>query len=125
MLGFLLDEEEFEIAPAVSRVFQTFEIAAGNPRPRRNKYPENKDVVKTEIIFGDSETVKTLVADYTGDFNLTGSINVDTYDIFINDDFYGSDIQVIQVNTNDSIRFEITKVNAGQDASLEYAIKLL
>jgi hypothetical protein len=29
------------------------------------------------------------------------------------------------VNTKDSIRFEITKINAGQEASLEYAIKLL
>jgi hypothetical protein len=125
MLGFLLDEEEFEVAPAVSRVFQTFEIASGTARPRRKKYPENKDVVKTEIIFGDSVTEKTLFADYTGDFNLIGSSNIDSYDVYINNDFYGSDIQTIQVNTKDSIRFEITKINAGQEASLEYAIKLL
>lgn len=125
MLGFLLDEEEFEVAPAVSRVFQTFEIASDTARPRRKKYPENKDVVKTEILINDSETEKTLVADYTGNFNLVGSTNIDSYDVYINNDFYGSDIQVIQVNTNDSIRFEVTKINAGQEAALEYAIKLL
>ena len=39
-------------------------------------------------------------------------------------DFYGTDVSLIQVNTNDTLRFVITKTNAGQVASLQYQIVL-
>lgn len=125
MMGFLLDEEEFEVAPAVSRVFNSFEVDTQNPRAKRKKYPENKDVVKTVVEFSSSVDSKSLVADYTGDFNLLGSNNVNTFEVYINDDFYGTDIQTIQVNTNDTLRFDITKSTTGQTSNLEYSIKLL
>jgi len=125
MMGFLLDEEEFEVAPAVSRVFNSFEVDTQNPRTKRKKYPENKDVVKTIVEFDSSVVSKSLVADYTGDFNLLGSNNVSTYEVYINDDFYGTNIETIQVNTNDTLRFDITKSTTGQTSNLEYSIKLL
>ena len=125
MMGFLLDEEEFEVAPAVSRVFNSFEVDTQNPRTKRKKYPENKDVVKTIVEFDSSVVSKSLVADYTGDFNLLGSNNVSDYEIYINDDFYGTNIETIQVNTNDTLRFDITKSTTGQTSNLEYSIKLL
>jgi hypothetical protein len=125
MMGFLLDEEEFEVAPAVSRVFNSFEVNISSKPPRRKQYPENKDTFDKNLVFSPSATTKSLVADYTGDFTLLGSINVSSYDVYINGDFYGTDIEVIQVNTNDTLLFEITQDNPSEESSLLYGIKLL
>lgn len=125
MMGFLLDEEEFEVAPAVSRVFNSFEVNISSKPPRRKRFPENKDTFEKTLVFSPSATTKTLVADYTGDFTLLGSVNVSSYDVFINGNFYGTDIEVIQVNTNDILLFEITQDNPSLESSLLYGIKLL
>ena len=39
-----------------------------------------------------------------------GSVeNVDSYSVYINDDFYGNDITEIQINTGDIIKIDIVK----------------
>ena len=133
MLGFLLDPDEFEVAPAVSRVFNTFEVVGNVPPPKRRRHPENPSSFDYTLNFGASETTKDIVADYTGNFSLIGNNNIDNengYEVYIKPsgaadfDFYGTDVPTIQVNTNDTIRFVITKTNAGQVASLKYQIVL-
>lgn len=125
MLGFLLDPDEFEVAPAVSRVFNSFEFNANVSPSRRRKFPENPDTFQYNLIVGAGVETKTLTADYTGDFNLLGKDNIDSYEVYINGDFYGTDVDVIQVNTKDEIRFDVIKTNTGEIAVLEYKIKLL
>ncbi len=39
-------------------------------------------------------------------------------------DFYGTDVSLIQVNTNDTLRFVITKETSGEVASLTYRVVL-
>ena len=133
MLGFLLDPDEFEVAPAVSRVFNTFEVVGNIPPPKRRRHPENPSSFDYSLIFGPSETTKDIVADYTGNFSLVGNRNIDNengIDVYIKPqgstsfDFYGTDVPVIQVNTNDTIRFEITKTIPGDEATLSYQIVL-
>jgi hypothetical protein len=41
MLGYLIDEEEFEVKPAVARVLQIMEVDTRTPNKKRKKYPEN------------------------------------------------------------------------------------
>jgi hypothetical protein len=41
--------------------------------------------------------------------NLVSTANVDTFDVYINDDYYGSDLQIIEITTNDILRIEVTK----------------
>ena len=41
MLGYLIDEEEFQVKPAIARVTQLFEIDAYSSKNRRNKDPKN------------------------------------------------------------------------------------
>ena len=133
MLGFLLDPDEFEVAPAVSRVFNSFEVVGNIPPPKKRKHPENPSSFDYLLNFGASETTKDIVADYTGNFSLIGQSNIDNqdgYEVYIKPqgapdfDFYGTDVATIQVNTNDTLRFVITKTNAGQVASLTYQIVL-
>lgn len=125
MLAFLLDEDEFEVAPAVSRVFNTIEVVQGSKRGSKKRFPENPDIVDFQLVYPIGTTSKQIVIDYTGDFVLDSDENVDSYDIYINDDFYGSDRNVIQVNTNDILRIEITKTNPSSESLLNYSVKLL
>jgi hypothetical protein len=125
MLAFLLDEEEFEVAPAVSRVFNAFEIAQGSGRSLRKRFPENPDVITTQIQYPVGVDTKSLFIDYTGDFTLTRNSNVETWDVYINDDFYGTDVDLIQVNTNETLRIDIVKNDNNSESVLDYGIKLL
>jgi hypothetical protein len=36
---------------------------------------------------------------YTANMNLLSSNNIDTYDVYINNDYYGTDLQNIQITT--------------------------
>jgi hypothetical protein len=125
MMGFLLDEEEFEVAPAISRVFNSFETVTTSTGRKRNIFPENKDTFDKQVNFASGVTSSSLVVDYTGDFSFLGMSNVSTYDVYINDDFYGSDVNVIQVNTNDILRFEITPNSLILPSYIDYGVKLL
>lgn len=125
MLAFLLDEEEFEVAPAVSRVFNTFEVNLTQKKSRRPRFPENPDTVQKNIIYPSGVTTSSLVVDYTGDFSLIGNQNVTSWEVYINEDFYGSDVDFIQVNTNDILRIDIVPSNPSETSILEYGIKLL
>lgn len=125
MLAFLLDEEEFEVAPAVSRVFNTIETVQTPARSRKKVFPENPDVVQYQIQYPVGVNTKEIVVDYTGDFRLEGSENVVNWNIYINEDFYGSDLDLIQVNTNDILRIEIVKGDNSSIGLLNYGIKLL
>ena len=133
MLGFLLDPDEFEVAPAVSRVFNSFEIVGNIPPPKKRKYPQNPDSFDLSLDFTSSQTSRQLTIDYTGNFSLLSNVNIPNingYDVYIRPqgatdfDFYGTDVPVIQVNTNDTLRFDINKTTSGQPASLKYQIVL-
>jgi hypothetical protein len=125
MLAFLLDEDEFEVAPAVSRVFNSFEVVQSSNRGRKKQFPENPDVVEYKIVYPVGTTSREILIDYTGDFTLDSNENVSSWEIYINDDFYGSDRELIQVNTNDILRIDITKTNSSSESVLNYGVKLL
>lgn len=125
MLAFLLDEDEFEVAPAVSRIFNSFEVNLPQKISRRNRFPENPDEIQKNIFFSSGVTSSTLIVDYTGDFFLIGNENVSTWDVFINENFYGTDVDFIQVNTNDILRIDIVPAFPILQSVLEYGIKLL
>jgi hypothetical protein len=50
---------------------------------------------------------------------------VETWDVTINGDYYGSDLERIQLNTNDLLRVSITKIDEGEEATILYQGKLL
>lgn len=125
MLAFLLDEDEFEVAPAVSRVFNTFELV-NNVRPSKKKsFPENPDTFEYSMIYPPSGLTKSILVDYTGDFSIDRTDNVSTYDVYINDDFYGTDVSLIQVNTNETLRVDITPTDLTEPSKIFYGVKLV
>jgi len=118
LLGFLIDENEFEVNPAVTRVLHMVET---NKKIKKN-IPTNKEINKTEldVKFLNGNTSLSDVFDYRVDLSLLDSVNVITYDVFINGDFFGTDVDLIQINTNDNITFNITKLNVMEDSNIRF-----
>ena len=125
MLGYLIDEEEFEVKPAIQRVTQLIELDTSTRKQRRNKYPENPDEFEMPFLFVSGNTILTDVIDFTANMNLISTDNVDTFDVYINGDYYGSDIQNIEITTNDVLRIEVTKTESSQSALVTYKNKLV
>jgi hypothetical protein len=125
MLGYLIDEEEFEVKPAIQRVTQLVEIDTSTRKQRRNKYPENPDEFEMPFLFVSGNTVLTDRIDFTADMTLISTDNVDTFDVYINGDYYGSDLQRIEITTNDILRIEVTKNDNTQESLVTYENKLV
>jgi hypothetical protein len=118
MLGFLIDENEFEVSPAVSRILQVVEFDTTS-RVKQKKIGIDNKSVDMDILFIVGNNIITEIFEYTTNSSITSTDNVDTYDVFINNDYYGSDITEIQINTNDVVRFVVTKKDNTQEANIK------
>ena len=115
MLGYLIDEDEFEVKPAIARVSQIMEIDTSSFKQRRNKSPKNPDEFLSNFYYVVGNNTLSDVVAYTANLTWANSVNVESYDVYINGDYYGTDVQNIQITTNDVLRIQVVK----QDDSLE------
>jgi hypothetical protein len=118
MLGFLIDENEFEVSPAVSRILQVVEFDLGTTKKQKKILVDNKKVLTNALFVVGNNTINQLF-DYTTDITIGETINVNTFDVFINNDYYGSDINEIQINTGDNLRLVVTKNDDTQESVIE------
>ena len=125
MMGYLIDEEEFEVKPAIQRVTQLIELDTSTRKQRRPKFPENPDQFEMNFLFVSGNTVLNDMIDFTANMNLVSTSNVETFDVYINDDYYGSDINHIQITTGDLLRIEVTKVNNSEESNILFDNKLV
>ena len=125
MLGYLIDEDEFEVKPAIQRITQLVEIDTTTRRQKIDKYPKNPDEFPSDFLFVSGNTTLVDMIDFTANMFLVGTDNVDTYDVYINDDYYGSDVSLIQITTNDILRIEVTKNNNTQESKITFNNKLV
>jgi hypothetical protein len=124
LLGFLIDENEFEVSPAITRSFTIFETDTKTKKRRQKRQePPIPETLVFNFKVGDL-SVSDLFS-YVLNLNFVQSTNVDKYEVYINDDYYGEDISEIQINNNDTVRFEIIKNDETKDASLEFKSELL
>ena len=124
MLGYLIDEEEFEVKPAIQRITQLIEVDTSTRRQRRNKFPKNPDTFNIDFLFTTGDTVEEKI-DFRANMSLVSSDNVDTFDVFINNNYFGSDTQTIQITTNDILKIEITRIDNNQEALIVFDNKLV
>jgi len=120
MLGFLIDENEFEVSPAISRVLQVveFDTSVTKRQPKKDIFEGGNEL---EVLFVVGNDTNSQVFDYTTNILIGSTINVESFDVFINNDYYGSDLTEVQINTNDKLKIVVTK----QDDMLESTIKLI
>ena len=119
LLGFLIDEDEFEVSPAISRVLQVVEFETQTTR-RQPKKLSNPASTTLDVLFVVGNNIITQIFDYTVDLNLGDTENLDSFDVYINNDYYGPDIEQIQLNTNDVLRLIVVKKDNDKESIIKF-----
>ena len=124
MMGFLIDEDQFEVQPAVTRIFQIYETESKIKKRKPKKEVPNSPQTAT-FTYSDIDTEKEETFHYTVNMRFMDSENVDSYSVFINGDYYGDDVVVILVNNGDVIKITIIKDNPSEQSSIVFNEELL
>lgn len=126
MLGYLIDENEFEVKPAISRILQVMEVEGYVPIGKRNEIqPKNPDLFTQEFLFVTGNTVLSDIMDYMVNMSVDSTTNIDTYDVYINNQYYGTDVNEILINTNDVLRIEVVKLDNSLESKILFTNKLV
>ena len=124
MMGFLIDEDQFEVSPAITRTFQIFETET--PYKKRKKRQENPPEPQVfEFVFPTTTDETEELINYTFNLELMSSENVSSFQVYINGDYYGENLSQIQINTNDTLSLQIVRVNATEVAKITYMQQLI
>jgi hypothetical protein len=124
MMGFLIDETQFEVSPAISRVLQVVEV---DQRVRKGKQKRQTPVQPETIsfVYENSATTKDMFFEYTCDLIFESTTNITEYSVFINDDYYGDDVNLIQVNNGDVVRIDIIRGSSLQVPEILFTQRLI
>jgi hypothetical protein len=125
MLGYLIDEEEFEVKPAIARIAQVIELDTSTFKRRRNKFPENPDEFLSNFLYVVGNNTLSDVVAYTANLTLENSINVESYDVYINNDYFGTNVEKIQITTNDILRIDVVKTDNTQESNIKFNNELV
>jgi len=131
LMGFLIDENEFEVKPAVSRTFALMEVSQKSNRARKpREIPGNTSNYDFFVDFPIGVNEYTHTFEYTANIRLLGFDNISDYDVYINSLYYGSNIFAnptgqIQVNTNDVLSITIIKSNNSEPSKLQLITNLV
>lgn len=125
MMGFLIDEKEFEVLPAITRALTLYEVETGNKSRRVKKEPSNPQNFDFDILFREGVTQLSEVYNYTADISILETENVRDYSIYINNDFVGDDVSLIQINTNDTLKLVVNKIDDNKKSILKSRSRLI
>ena len=124
MMGFLIDENEFEVTPAISRTFQIIEVDQRNiKRPQKKKQPVELESILFE--YKNGSVSEDYIFEYACDLYFTESNNVDQYSVFINNEYYGDDVDKIQINNGDVLKIDIVKGPLSENPTISFSQSLV
>lgn len=123
LLGFLIDENEFEVSPAINRVLQVVEVDEKLVKRQRSNQENNNSLI--DVLFVTGNTVVNQVFNYTTDLIIQDTKNISSYDVYLNDFFYGSNLNKLQINTNDSLKIEIVKTNPSLESIITLSSEII
>ena len=118
MMGFLIDENEFQVSPAITRVLQVVEFEPGTTK-RQKRLTDSNTKTNLVVTFLPNVTTLSQLFQYVVDIQVGSTNNVDSFDVYINSDFYGSDVTSIQINSGDVLRFDIVKLDVNNTSTIE------
>jgi hypothetical protein len=132
MLGVLLDEEQFEVAPAVSRVLTMVDVSTKTRARKANALKPNPDIIPTNYQFIGSNTILSQTSLPTNyDFYFVNSNNVEHYSAFTlsqgTELFIGQDLSYFPMDTDVGLKIVIEKQSgkSNDDSSILFDIKLV
>ena len=124
MMGFLMDENDFEVTPAISRAFQMYEVDQRPvKRPQKRQQPTQLETIGFNYPLG--VDTQEYFFSYTCNLYFEQSENIESYSVYINDNYYGDDVTEIQINTDDNLRIDIVKLIDDMPTSLSFSQKLI
>jgi hypothetical protein len=124
MMGYLIDEEEFEVKPAISRTVQLLE-AKTSRGGRKKSYPKNPSLFPLTFNFSAGTTAYTENYKYTADLSFESVKNINSWDVYINGDFYGSNLSEIQLTSGNNLTLNITPTDPSSDSQIVYIARLI
>ena len=91
------------------------------PDPRKQpKKLSNPASTTLDVLFVVGNNIITQIFDYTVDLNLGDTDNVESFEVYINNDYYGTDIEQIQLNTNDTLKLIVVKNDNDKDSTIKF-----
>jgi hypothetical protein len=108
MLGFLIDENEFEVSPAISRVLQLTETERKDVR-RQKKRNSNPASTTINVDFPVDVNDYTNKFDYSVNINISNTVNISSYSVYINGNYFGDNVTQIQLNSGDTLKVSVVK----------------
>ena len=124
LMGFLIDENEFEVTPAISRTFQIIEV---DQRVIKRPQKKQEPVVLETIVFEykNGSTSEENIFEYVCDLYFTESVNIDQYSVYINNEYYGDGVNKIQMNNGDILRIDIVIGSTSEIPTISFSQKLV
>ena len=111
--GFLIDEEQFEVYPALNRTIQMFEVDS-RPVKRPQKRQQPPELESITFTYENSATTLERSFFYTCNLFLQNTINVTSFSVYINNQYVGDDLDLVQINNGDELKIVITVGLTGQ-----------
>jgi hypothetical protein len=111
--GFLIDEEQFEVYPALNRTIQMFEVDS-KPVKRPQKRQQPPELESITFTYENSATTLERSFFYTCNLFLQNTINVTSFSVYINNQYVGDDLDLVQINNGDELKIVITVGLTGQ-----------
>ena len=124
MLGFLIDEEEFEVSPGITRILKVLEVDKKIQKRQKN-LTEGSKSIPNQILFLVGITTVTQRYDYVTTLVLTNTVNISSYDVYINNNFFGSDLGEIELTSGDVLRVEVNKIDSSLESSISIVSNLI
>lgn len=125
MQGLLIDEEEFQVSPAISRYMTVYEVETRN---RQNKFKpsENRpNFFDFSFQYANGVTGLSETYFYNADISIKQTENISSYSVFVNNNYVGDNLSKIQINNNDFLLINIVKQDNSSSSSIETTFYLL
>lgn len=123
--GLLIDEEEFQVSPAITRAVTMIEVDLKNKKRKTKIEPPRPDNFDLDITFVSGNTQVTELFKYTADIVVENTDNVLSYSVFINNNYVGDDVGTIQITNGDTLKIIVTKNNVSDSATIKTVTYLL
>jgi len=123
--GLLIDEEEFQVSPAITRAVTMIEVDLKNKKRKSTIEPPRPDNFDLDITFVSGNTQVSELFKYTADIVVENTDNVLSYSVFINNNYVGDDVGTIQITNGDTLKIIVTKNNLSDSATIKTVTYLL
>lgn len=119
MKGLLIDEEEFQISPAITRQVTMFEVDTKTRGRKVTPQPPRPNSFDLDLTFVSGVTQLSEVYRYTVDLKIGEISNVSSYSVYLNGNYVGDNLTTIQITNGDTFLITVIKIDNTQSATIK------